>query len=408
MTLRTRDACRACGANLRDVLSLGEQPLANRLRRPNESPVVSRYPLTLARCSDCELVQLREVVDPAVLFADYAYVPSTSSTMRAHFEGLASWAVRHMALGTDDLVIDVGSNDGLLLSAFKSHGVQVLGIEPAANLAERAIAQGIPTHCAFLEAGLAGRLALKKKASLVCATNVFAHVDDIRGFMHEVFELLAPDGVFLVEAQSFADTVASAAFDMTYHEHMTYYATAPLAKMCEREGFVLLDVERVATHGGSLRALIGRPGHRLSRVDRVRERIADEAPFTSEPAIRQFALDAERTRRELPALLKRLRNEGGRVAAYGAPAKATVMLNYCGLGVAEVAYVVDKNEAKQGSFIPGVDVPVVGPEVLEHDPPTHLLLLAWNIAEEIIREQVNFSARGGRFIVPVPVPRVIG
>lgn len=407
MTLRRRDSCRACGAGLQDVLSLGEQPLANRLRRIDESPVVARYPLTMARCSQCDLAQLREVVDPAVMFADYAYVPSTSSTMRAHFEGLAGWAVDHIALGPQDLVIDIGSNDGLLLSAFQRLGVRVLGVEPAANLAERAVARGIPTVCTFFDAGVADRLALEQKASLVCATNVFAHVDDIRGFMHEAFEILEPNGVFLVEVQSFADTVASSAFDMTYHEHLTYYATAPLAKMCEREGFALLDVERVATHGGSLRAIIGRPGHRLARPDRVANRIAIEAPFVGEDSARRFAQGAESIRTDLRALMARLRSEGARVAAYGAPAKATVMLNYCDLRSSDVAYVVDRNEAKQGAFIPGVDVPVVGPERLDQDPPSHILLLAWNLADEVMQEQAAFRARGGKFIVPVPTPRVL-
>jgi novobiocin biosynthesis protein NovU/D-mycarose 3-C-methyltransferase len=407
MTLRRRDSCRACGADLQDVLSLGEQPLANRLRRAGESSDVPRYPLTLARCIGCELAQLREVVDPAVLFADYAYVPSTSSTMRAHFEGLADWAVRHLALGPEELVIDVGSNDGLLLSAFRQHGLRVLGVEPAQNLAERAVARGVPTVCTFFDAGVAERLALEQQASLVCATNVFAHVDDIRGFMHEAFELLGPDGVFLVEVQSFADTVARVAFDMTYHEHMTYYATSPLARMCEREGVALLDVQRVATHGGSLRAVIGRPGHALARPHRVAERIAIETPFIGEAPAHRFAQGALSIRRDLRALLERLRAAGGRVAAYGAPAKATVLLNYCDLGPGDVEYVVDLNEAKQGSFIPGVDVPVVGPEHLERNPPSHLLLLAWNLADEIVHEQAGFRARGGRFVIPVPVPRVL-
>lgn len=408
MTLSRRETCRGCGGGLEQVLSLGEQPLANRLRKPHEVPAsVPRYPLTLCRCVECDLVQLREVVDPALLFADYAYVPSTSTTMRAHFDALAAHAVERLRLGAKDLVIDVGSNDGLLLSSFKRLGVRVLGIEPAANLAARAVASGIPTVCTFFDAGVAGRLALGEQASLVCATNVFAHVDDIRGFTRAAFDLLSPDGVFLVEVQSFADTVASNAFDMTYHEHMTYYATAPLARMCEREGFALLDVDRVATHGGSLRALIGRRGHPQARPDKVQARIEAERPFTGAAATQAFARDAALVRTQLRDLIASIRASGGRIAAHGAPAKATVLLNYCDLSAADIAYVVDRNEAKQGMFIPGADIPVVGPERLAEDPPTHLLLLAWNLADEIMAEQAAWRATGGRFVLPLPVPRVV-
>lgn len=407
MTLSLRTSCRGCGGSLESFLALGEQPLANRLRRPEDQAPVATYPLTLCRCLDCQLVQLREVVDPALLFADYAYVPSTSSTMRAHFDEFAEDATRRLRLTADDLVVDVGSNDGLLLSCFQRRGIAVQGIEPAENLAARATAAGIPTHAAFFSQDVARELGARRPAALVTATNVFAHVDDVRGFIRAAFDLLASDGVFMVEVQSFADTVSSLAFDMTYHEHMTYYATAPLARLCEVEGVQLLDVERVATHGGSLRATIGRRGHPLARPDRVTARIAEEAPRAGAAGCEQLARGAESVRRDLRTLLDALRAAGARVAAYGAPAKATVLLNYCGLGASDVRYVVDRNEAKQGQQIPGSDIPVVGPQRLIDDPPTHLLLLAWNLADEIVREQDAFAQAGGRFIVPVPQPRLL-
>lgn len=406
MTLSWRASCRGCGGAPEDFLSLGNQPLANRLRKAGEPVEVPRYPLTLCRCTSCDLVQLREVVDPAVMFADYLYVPSTSSTMVAHFDALAGEAVARLGLTPESLVIDVGSNDGLLLSRFRQRGVRVTGIEPAENLAARANAAGIPTVCAFLDEGVAREVASRGKASLVCATNVFAHVDDIRAFMRAVFELLDENGVFLVEVQSWADTVATLAFDMTYHEHMTYYATSPLARVCREEGLVLLDVDRVATHGGSLRAWIGRPGNPLSRPERVAERVALESPFVGAMASARFAEGAHGVRDQLRELLATIRNGGGRVAGYGAPAKAAVLLNFCDLGATDVAYVVDRNEAKQGHWIPGVDIPVVGPSRLEADPPTHLLLLAWNLADEIMSEQANFRRAGGEFILPVPAPRI--
>jgi novobiocin biosynthesis protein NovU/D-mycarose 3-C-methyltransferase len=327
--------------------------------------------------------------------------------MRAHFDDLATQAVARLGLGANDLVVDVGSNDGLLLSSFQRHGVRVTGIEPAENLAARAAARGIPTVAAFFDLDVARRVASSGKAQLVCATNVFAHVDDIRGFVRAAFELLAPGGVFLAEVQSFADTAASLAFDMTYHEHMTYYSTAPLVRLCREEGVELLDVERVSTHGGSLRAWVGWPGHRLARPERVSARIDAEREFVGAPAAERFARGVVQVRQELRDLLDSIRTAGGRVAGYGAPAKATVLLNYCSLSSADIEYVVDKNEAKQGAFIPGADIPVVGPERLLANPPSHLLLLAWNLADEIVREQAAFAAAGGRFIVPLPRPRLL-
>jgi SAM-dependent methyltransferase len=407
VTLTIRTTCRGCGGSLQPFLALGEQPLANRLRRRSDPAPVATYPLTLCRCIECELVQLREVVDPALLFADYAYVPSTSSTMRAHFDAFAEATVARLGLGANDLVVDVGSNDGLLLSCFQRRGVPVQGIEPAENLAARATANGIPTHAAFFGRDVARALAERQRASLVTATNVFAHVDDVRGFLRAAFDLLSPDGVFMVEVQSWADTVSSLAFDMTYHEHMTYYATAPLARLCEVEGVQLLDVERVSTHGGSLRATIGRVGHPLAQPARIAARIAEEGDRVGPAGCERLAQGAESVRRELRALLDQLNDDGARIAGYGAPAKATVLLNYCGLGASDLRYVVDRNEAKQGQRIPGADIPVVGPERLESEPPTHLLLLAWNLAEEIVREQDAFAAAGGRFVVPVPHPRLL-
>lgn len=407
MSIELRNQCRACGGPIKAFLALGEQPLANRLPRLEDAAGVPAYPLTLCRCEACELVQLREVIDPALLFSDYAYVPSTSSTMREHFDELSERAISRFSLGSDDLVVDIGSNDGLLLSRFQRRGIQVLGIEAAANLVAKAVHDGIPTQQGFFDASIARTVAARKTASLVTATNVFAHVDDIRGFMSAAIDMLTPNGVFVIEVQSFADTAASLAFDMTYHEHMTYYATAPLARMCDRLGFALLDVERVDTHGGSLRAFVGRRGHPLARPERVAARIAAERAWVGAAACERFARGAQQIRGSLPALIRSIVADGGRVAGYGAPAKATVLLNYCSLTAEHVRYVVDRNPAKQGRVIPGTGIPTVGPHMLDDEPPTHLLLLAWNLRDEIIREQSAFRASGGQFLVPLPDPSLV-
>jgi novobiocin biosynthesis protein NovU/D-mycarose 3-C-methyltransferase len=408
VSVRRRTTCRICDGPLTAVLSLGAQPLANRLPRPEEAADVATYPLTMSRCDGCGLVQLLEAVPTAELFSDYAYVPSTSSTMRDHFAELASTMVDRLALTARDLVIDVGSNDGLFLSHVQRVGPRVHGVEVAENLARQANAAGIPTTAAALDQDVARRtVSALGRARLVTATNVFAHVDDVRGFLRAALDLLTDDGVFVVEVQSFADTARALAFDMTYHEHMSYFATRPLRELCRRTDCALLDVERVDTHGGSLRATIGRSGHPLHRPARVEQRVADEEPWVGVAGCQTFARGCERLRDELRALLRGLRSAGETVAAYGAPAKATVLLNYCGFGREDIAYVVDRNPAKQDRVIPGVRIPVVSPERLRRDPPTHLLLLAWNLADEIMREQAAFRAAGGRFVRPLPMPAIV-
>lgn len=408
MTARIRGECRICGSSLTDFLALGEQPLANQLPVAGSTVPVARFPLTMARCTDCGLIQLREALDTAVLFSDYAYVPSTSSTMREHFKVLAQVMCSRLALSPADLVVDVGSNDGLLLSFFQQRGIRVHGVEVAENLAAAANAKGIPTTAAPISLSLADALRREHgAASLVTATNVFAHVDDVRSFLQAAVALLAPTGVFIVEVQSFAETAKSLAFDMTYHEHMSYYTTRSLQRLCRVVGVELLDVEVIPTHGGSLRATIGRAGHPLARPDHVESRIAAEEPLVGAAGCLAFAQGVKSLRESLRALVADVRSQGGRIAAYGAPAKATVLLNYVGLSGHEVAYVVDRNPAKQGREIPGTGIPVVGVDRLEAEPPSHLLLLAWNLAEEILAEQRAFRERGGQFIVPVPVPRVL-
>jgi hypothetical protein len=399
VTLTLRTTCRGCGGALQPFLALGDQPLANRLRRPDDRAPVAAYPLTLCRCLDCQLVQLREVVDPALLFADYAYVPSTSSTMRAHFDEFAGDAVHRLRLTEHDLVVDVGSNDGLLLSCFQRRGIAAVICLPRTRRQPRS---GIPTHAAFFSSAVARELGAQRRAALVTATNVFAHVDDVRGFIRAAFELLAPDGVFMVEVQSFADTVSSLAFDMTYHEHMTYYATAPLARLRVRCSCSTWSASRPRGTLGppsDVGAPAGAPPPASPRASR-RKRTASPPVPSSSPEGRSPCVAS-------CAPLDELNAAGASVAAYGAPAKATVLLNYCGLGARDVRYVVDRNEAKQGQDIPGADIPVVGPQRLIDDPPTHLLLLAWNLTNEIVREQEAFAAAGGRFIVPVPQPRLL-
>ncbi|MGQ0764508.1 MAG: methyltransferase domain-containing protein [Gemmatimonadota bacterium] len=408
MSLRLRTNCRICSADTRTFLELGVQPLANRLPPAGEEATTPRFPLTMARCQDCGLVQLREVVDSSLLFSDYAYVPSTSSTMRSHFSSLADDVISRMRLAPGDLVVDIGSNDGLLLSFFRDAGIRVQGIEMAANLAQRASLAGIPTVAAPLTAeSAAGVRAASGPARVACATNVFAHVDDVRSFLRSALTLLDEDGAFIIEVQSFAETAQWLAFDMTYHEHLSYYTTAALQRLCQLEGVALLDVEVVGTHGGSLRATIGRHGHHLARPERVAERVAAEAPLVNDEGCRKFADGALRLKNDLRSLITELRAKGKVVAGYGAPAKATVLLNFCGFGRRDISWIIDRNPDKQGRVIPGTGIPVVGPGMLTEDPPTHLLLLAWNLADEIIEEQRDWRESGGRFVRPLPVPAVL-
>lgn len=407
-----RTECRACGGRaLRRVLRLGPQPLANAFLRDAESfGAEMRFPLDLHVCETCSLVQLVDVIDPEVLFRDYVYVTGTSTTIAEHNRRYADAVVRELGMGPDDLVVEAASNDGSLLREFARRGVRALGVEPARNIAEMARAAGIETVAEFFEPGIAARLREEHgPARAVIGNNVLAHVDDTRGFLRAGRDLLAPGGRVVVEVPCGGELLERLEYDTVYHEHLCYFSVAALLRLAEGAGLAVRRVDRVPVHGGSLRVWMGidseSDGHDAAVLAMAEEERA--RGVASPERWERFARDVDTNRTALRALLGRLRMEGRSVAGYGAPAKGNTLLNYCGIGADLLPYTVDRSPLKVGSWTPGMHIPVLPVETLLERQPDYVLILAWNFADEIMEQQSEYRARGGRFVLPVPEPRIV-
>jgi SAM-dependent methyltransferase len=397
--------CRSCGAAaIETVLDLGQIPLVNslpteeELKRPDP-----RYPLVLAFCPACALVQITHTVPPEELFRDYLYFSSYSDTMLAHARALVDRIVAERRLGAGHLAIEIASNDGYLLCNYQRLGVPVLGIEPARNIARVAESKGIPTLAEFFGRELGQQLAREgHRADVIHAHNVFAHVPDVNGFVAGMAAVLAPDGVAVIEAPYVRDMIERLEFDTIYHEHLFYFSASAMQPLFQRHGLTLVDVERVAIHGGSLRLWIAHAGAQVKPS--VAALLAEERALgmTGRDYYRDFAARAAQLREELRDKLRGLKSRGLRIAGYGAAAKGAVLLNYAGIGTDLVDFVADRSPHKQGRYVPGVRIPVRASAALLESQPDYVLLLAWNFEDEIRVQQAEYLRRGGRFIVPVP------
>jgi SAM-dependent methyltransferase len=409
---RRRENCRACDSrSLEAFLELGPTPLANAfLRAPADFEGEPSFPLGVNRCTECSLVQLVDVIDPEVLFRDYIYVTGTSDTMRAHFDAYAQAVVDAAGLGAEDLVVEVASNDGSLLGSFAARGVRTLGVEPALNIAKIARDKGIETLAEFFDADLARRLAKERgPAAAVVANNVLAHVDDPRDFLEGAAALVGDTGRVVFEVPYLREFIDRVEYDTVYHEHLCYFSVLALMRLCEGAGLRIARVDRVPVHGGSLRVTCEGVTKRAAHSAEA-EAVAEEerAAGLDGPAVfEEFANRVRRSRELLLAMLRELRESGARVAAYGAPAKGNTLLNYCGIGPDLVEYVADRSPHKVGRYTPGSHLEVKPVEVLLEDRPDYVLILAWNLAEEIMQQQRAWAEGGGRFILPLPEPRVV-
>ncbi|MCI0426304.1 MAG: class I SAM-dependent methyltransferase [Actinobacteria bacterium] len=402
--------CRSCGApDLEPVLDLGLMPLSDGLVPPGaDRRLEPRYPLRLVRCVVCSLLQILETVDPKVLFgASYPYYSSFSERLVAHARSNVSNILSRKHLDGDSLVVELASNDGYLLQWFQEAAIPVLGIDPAPGPAAAAIERGVPTLCDFFDPELARRLSDEGVvADVIVGNNVLAHVPDQNALIEAMSTLLAPSGAIVMEFPYAVDMIDRCEFDTIYHEHHCYFTAQSVMPLFQRHGFGMAAVERLDIHGGSLRVWMERDavGDRSVEAllsEEVLRGVTDAAYYSD------FATRVERLRNGLVETLGELRDSGARVAGYGAAAKAAILLNHCGIGPDLLPYVVDLNTHKHGMEMPGVPIPIHGVDQLMAAPPDYLLLLAWNHAEEIMRQQGWFAEQGGRFIVPIPEVTVV-
>lgn len=405
-------SCRICKSNkLVDVLSFGSTPLANSfLKEKDLSEPEPFFPLELEFCLNCSLLQLTHIISPDLMFRNYLYVSSTSKVFVSHFETYAKEVYDKFRLNKKSFVIDIGSNDGILLKPFKELGVKILGVDPAVNIAKEATAQGLETLPEYFDQQLAAKI-LKKygKADVITANNVFAHTNDITEMVKAVKILLDKNGVFIIEFQYLLDILQKNLFDNIYHEHLSYYSLKPLLSFFKEQGMKIIDAKRVDTHGGSLRIYVTNETSKYKILPAIKHILNEEEKagiYMSDTYI-EFANKIKRNKTKLIRLLNKLRIRGKTVSAYGAPGKSTTLLNYFSIGKDTIDYVVDDSPIKQGLYMPGTHIPIVSPEEIQKRPTDYILILAWNFADSIIRKLTDYSICGGKFIVPIPEPAVI-
>lgn len=402
--------CRSCGgAHLSIFLSLGDMPLSDGLLACSDlERQEPRYPLDVAFCPDCALVQILETVPPERLFgADYPYFSSFTDTLLKHSAANVAARIAERRLDGRSLVVELASNDGYLLQYYGAHSIPVLGIDPAPGPVAAARARGVDSLQAFFGRDLAVQLAGNGRlADVIHANNVLAHVADTNGFVAGIGVLLKQNGVAVIEVPYVRELIDRGEFDTIYHEHLCYFSVTALAHLFQRHGLSLNRVEPLEIHGGSLRLFVEKREQPESSVAEYlqaeRDVGVDRLDYYA-----GFSARVARIRTELVALLERLKREGARVAGYGAAAKGTILLNFAGVGGEVLEFVADRNVHKQGRYVPGVRLPIVAPERILQEQPDYLLILPWNFKEEIMEQQAEFRRRGGRFIVPVPQPEII-
>lgn len=368
------------------------------------------YPLHCMVCEECFLVQLPEHVSPQEIFTEYAYFSSYSTTWVAHAKRYCEAVAQRFGLGSDSLVVELASNDGYLLQHFLPLGIPVLGIEPAANVARVAIGKGVPTRVEFFGVNLANTLVAEgTRADLIVGNNVLAQVPDLNDFVAGMKSLLKPEGVVTLEFPHLERLIEENQFDTIYHEHFSYFSLTTIEVMAARHGLKVIDVEEISTHGGSLRVYLAHSESRHRPSDAVGELLLreDRHGFKSMSIYMSFAERARRAKRDLLAFLISVKNEGKSICGYGAPGKGNTLLNYCAIGTDFLDFTVDRNPYKHGRFTPGMHIPIKPVEAIDEAKPHYILILPWNLKDEIVRQMRHVRAWGAKFVVPIPFVTIV-
>ncbi len=406
------EECRMCKSkNLEKFLDLGFTPLADGfLRKYQLNEPEPHFPLDVCICHKCGLVQLGDVVSPEVLYRkNYPYESSTTRTGREHFIKMSKDICTRFKLSKNSFVVDIGSNVGVLLSGFKSQGMKVLGVDPATNMAEIANKNGIETWAKYFNTKVAKRIRQSKGlADIVTGTNVFAHIDNVYDIVKAVDAILKEDGIFIIEVPYLVDLLDNLEYDTIYHEHLSYISVRPLVAFFKNLDMDVFDVERVNIHGGSIRVFICRKNKqkifpnvkRLLSLEKIKK-------IHSIARLRKFAMDVREQKKRLLHLLVKLKKRGKRIVGVSAPAKGNTLLNYCKIDADILDYLTEKAKIKFGLYSPGMHIPVVPDSTLLEDKPGYALLLAWNFADEIIKNLKEFRKNGGKFIIPIPHPKIV-
>jgi len=404
--------CRLCSGELSNpFLDLGFTPPADGfIRAEHLNLPETHFPLRVVSCKSCGFVQLDHVVDPTLLYQnDYPYESSMTKTGLSHFDSFAAGVCDAFGLNSDDLVIDIGSNVGVLLDGFKRRGCRVLGVDPAKNIAAIAEHNGIPTIGDFFTPDLANTIREEhQRAKVITGSNVFAHVDDLNSLVAGIQALLEKDGVFIIEAPYLLHLLDNLEYDTIYHEHLSYISIKPLVPFFESHGMAVFDVQEVDIHGGSIRIFVGHKGQHVVQ-DSVANvlKLEDERGIHSMDNLEAFGQRVAEHRDELMWLLRSLKREGKKIAGVSAPAKGMTLLNYCKIGPETLEFLTEKSKLKLGRHAPGSHIKVVADSELLEADVDYALLLAWNFKDEIMNNLSEFREKGGKFIIPIPKPTII-
>jgi hypothetical protein len=405
--------CRFCGNTLRHTfVDLGMSPPSNAYRRPEDLQGMEPfYPLHVYVCETCFLVQLPQFQTPEQIFDDYAYFSSYSDSWLKHAKAYTERMTNLFGFGTKSQIIEIASNDGYLLQYFKEKGIPVLGMEPAKNVARVANEAGIPTLAEFFGTESAARLVREgTRADLLVGNNVLAHVPDLNDFVGGMKIILKEDGVITMEFPHLLRLMEDNEFDTIYHEHFSYFSFTTVEKVFAEHGLVLFDVEELPTHGGSLRIYARHTEDRFKLLnDRVLELRNREinAGFTDLGTYLSFGEKVKQTKRHILEFLLKVKQEGKSIAGYGAPAKGNTLFNYCGIRTDFIEYTVDRSPHKQGQYLPGTHIPIYPPEKIKETKPDYVVILPWNLKEEIMEQMAFIREWGGRFVVLIPEPEFV-